>query len=66
MTKSLDKTLEAFRNTEDAIEDIKTKRNIITDKDMIEDYNKILGQLEKASDNLINAIALFQKHEGLL
>lgn len=37
VTKSLDKTLEAFQNVEDAIVDIKTQRNIMTDKAMITD-----------------------------
>jgi imidazoleglycerol phosphate dehydratase HisB len=66
VTKSLDKTLEAFQNIEDAIINIKTQRNIMTDKAKIADYDKILIQLEKASDDLIGAIALFQKHEGSL
>ena len=66
VTKSLDKTLEAFQSVEDAIVDIKTQRNVMTDKAKIADYDKILGQLEKASDDLIGAIALFQKHEGSL
>jgi hypothetical protein len=42
MTKSLDKTLEAFQNVEDAIIDIKTQRNVMTDKNKIADYDKIL------------------------
>jgi len=66
VTKSLDKTLEAFQNVEDAIVDIKTQKNVMTDKTRIADYDKILVQLEKASEDLINAIAIFQKHEGSL
>jgi hypothetical protein len=66
VTKSLDKTLEAFQNVEDAIVDIKTQRNVMTDKTKIADYDKILIQLEKASEDLINAIVIFQKHEGSL
>ncbi len=66
VTKSLDKTLEAFQNVEDAIVDIKTQRNVMTDKTKIADYDKILVQLEKASEDLINAIVIFQKHEGSL
>ncbi|MBI5697361.1 MAG: hypothetical protein HZC29_02445 [Thaumarchaeota archaeon] len=66
MTKPLDKTLEAFQNVEDAIVDIKTQKNVMTDKTKIADYDKILVQLEKASEDLINAIAIFQKHEGSL
>ncbi|MBI5146957.1 MAG: hypothetical protein HZA84_07030 [Thaumarchaeota archaeon] len=66
MTKSLDKTLESFQNVEDAIIDIKTQRNVMTDNTMIADYDKIPVQLEKASEDLINAIVIFQKHEGPL
>lgn len=66
MTKSLDKTLEAFRSLEDAIVDIKTQRNVMTDKIMIADYDKILTHLEKASENIINAIVIFQRYEKSL
>jgi hypothetical protein len=66
VTKSLDKTLEAFQNVEDAIVNIKTQRNVMKDKAKIADYDKILVRLENASDELIGAIALFQKHEGSL
>lgn len=66
MKKPLDKTLEAFQNVEDAIVDIKTQRNVMTDEIMIADYDKILLQLEKASENLINAIVVFQKYEKSL
>ena len=64
--KPIDKTLEAFQNVEDAIIDIKTQRNVMTDKIMIADYGKILVQLEKASENLINAIVIFHRYEGSL
>lgn len=66
MTKSFNDTLKALHDIEVIIEDIKAKRNVMTDKIMIEDYNKILGQLEEASNNLINAVVLFQKYEGSL
>jgi hypothetical protein len=66
MTKSLDRTPEAFQNVEDAIVDIKTQRNVMKGKTKITHYDKILARLEKASDELIGAIALFQKHEGSL
>ena len=66
VTKSLDKTLEAFQNVEDAIIDIKTQRNVMTDKTKIVDYDEILVQLENAAEDLINAIVIFQKHEGSL
>jgi len=38
VTKPRDRTLEAFQNVEDAIADIKTQRNVMTSKSMIEDY----------------------------
>ena len=66
MTKPLDKTLEAFKSIEDAIVDIKTQRNVMTDEIMIADYDKILIHLEKASENLINAIVIFQRYEKSL
>lgn len=66
VVKPLDMTLEAFQNVENAIIDIKTQRNVMTDKIMIADYNKILIQLEKASESLINAIVIFQRYEGSL
>jgi len=66
VTKPLDKTLEAFQNIEDAIIDIKTQRNIMTDTMTIVDYDKILVQLDEASKNLISAIVIFQKYEKSL
>lgn len=66
MTNPLDETLEAFQSIEDAIVDIKTKRNVMTNEIMIADYDKILGHLEKASENLINAIVIFQGYEKSL
>lgn len=66
MTKPLDKALEAFQIVEDAIIDIKVQKNVMTDKTMIADYDKILIQLEKASEDLINAIVIFQRYEGSL
>jgi hypothetical protein len=66
VTKSFNDTLKALHDIEVIIEDIKAKRNVMTNKIMIEDYNKILGQLEEASNNLINAVVLFQKYEGSL
>ena len=66
VTKPLDRTLEAFQNVEDAIIDIKTQKNVMTDKIMVADYDKILVQLEKASESLINAIVIFQRYEKSL
>jgi len=64
--KPLDKTLEAFQNIEDAIADIKTQRNVMIDEITIADYDKILISLEKASENLVNAIVIFQRYEKSL
>lgn len=66
MTKPLDKSLEAFQIVEDAIADIKSQRNVMKNETMIADYDKILSNLEKASENLINAIVIFQRHEKAL
>ncbi|MFY9300114.1 MAG: hypothetical protein WAO91_02860 [Candidatus Nitrosotenuis sp.] len=46
--------------------DIKAQRNVMTDKTKIADYDKILIQLERASEDLIIAIVIFQKHKGSL
>ncbi|WP_148550771.1 hypothetical protein [Candidatus Nitrosotenuis cloacae] len=66
MAKPLDNTLEAFQNIEDAISDIRSQKNVMTNPAMISDYDKILAYLEKASDDLINAIVIFRRHEGSL
>ncbi|MBM3894926.1 MAG: hypothetical protein FJ359_00620 [Thaumarchaeota archaeon] len=66
MIKPLDKTLEAFQNIEDTIADIKTQRNVMIDEITIADYDKILISLEKASENLVNAIVIFQRYEKSL
>ncbi len=66
VAKPLDNTLEAFQNIEDAISDIRSQKNVMTDQTMISDYDEILTYLEKASDDLINAIVIFRKHEGSL
>jgi len=66
VTKPLDKTLEAFQNVEDAIADIKTQKNVMKNEIMIADYDKILVYLEKASEDLINAIVIFQRYEKSL
>ena len=66
MTKPLDKTLEAFQNVEDAVANIKTQKNVMKNEIMIADYDKILVHLEEASENLINAIVIFQRYEKSL
>lgn len=66
VAKPLDNTLEAFQNIEDAISDIRSQKNVMTNQTMISDYDEILTCLEKASDDLINAIVIFRKHEGSL
>lgn len=66
MTKSLDKTLEAIQNLDDAIIEVKTQRNVMTDESMISDYDTILASLETASENLVNAVVIFQRHERSL
>jgi hypothetical protein len=66
LAKSLDYALKPNRNIDDAINQIKVQKNAMTDQQMISDYDEILAKLEKASDEIIHAIVLFQKHEGSL
>lgn len=60
------KPMEPIQSLDDAIVDIKTQRNVMTDESIIADYDKILSFLEVATENLINAIVVFQRHERSL
>ncbi len=59
----LDETLDAIQNIRDAIDTIKTRKTIISEKQTLQDYDKIISYLEDAADNLINAVVIFQKRE---
>ena len=59
----LDKTLEALQNIQDAIDTVKTRKTVISENLVLQDYDKIISYLEDAGSNLVNAIVIFQKHE---
>jgi hypothetical protein len=63
LANPLDKTLEALQNIQDAIDIIKTRKTVISEKRVLQDYDKIISYLEDATDNLINAVVISQKHE---
>ena len=63
MTNPLDKTLEALQNIQDAIDTVKTRKTVISENLVLQDYDKIISYLEDAGSNLVNAIVIFQKHE---
>ncbi len=45
MVNSLDMTLEALQNIQDAIDEIKVRKTITSEKETLEDYNKIIKHL---------------------
>ncbi|MFY9299576.1 MAG: hypothetical protein WAO91_00095 [Candidatus Nitrosotenuis sp.] len=63
MANPLDDTLGALQNIQDAINTVKTRKTVISEKQTLQDYDKILSCLEDAASNLINAIVVFRKHE---
>ena len=63
MANPLDKTLEALQNIQDSIDTVKTRKTVITENLVLQDYDKIISYLEDAGTNLVNAVVIFQKHE---
>ena len=63
MTNPLDVTLEALKNIQDAVDEIKVRKNITSEKEKLQDYDKIIQYLENSASNLLNAVVIFQKHE---
>ena len=63
MANPLDKTLEALQNIQDSIDTVKTRKTVITENLVLQDYDKIISYLEDAGSNLVNAVVIFQKHE---
>ena len=59
-------TLEALQNIQDAIDEIKVRKNITTEKETLQDYNKIIKHLEESMSEMINAVVIFQKFEKAL
>ena len=66
MVKPLDATLEALQNIQDAIDEIKVRKNITSEKQTLQDYDKIIKHLEESISDMINAIVIFQKFEKAL
>jgi len=48
MVNPLDVTLEALQNVQDAIDEIKVRKNIISEKETLQDYDKIIKHLEES------------------
>ncbi len=66
MVNPLDMTLEALQNAQDAIDEIKVRKNITSEKQKIQDYDKIIKHLEDSISNMISAVVIFQKYEKAL
>ncbi len=66
MTNPLDYTLNALENIQDAIDEIKVRKNITTKQELLQDYDEIIIQLEDSASKLINVVVAFQKHEKSL
>ncbi len=59
-------TLEALQNIQDAIDEIKVRKNITSEKQTLQDYDKIIKHLEDSISYLINAVVIFQKYDKTL
>ena len=66
MVNPLDTTLEALQNIQDTIDEIKVRKNITSEKQMLQDYDDIIKHLEESASNMINAVVIFQKYEKAL
>jgi pyruvate-formate lyase len=66
MVNPLDITLEALQNVQDAINEIKVRKNITTEKEKIQDYDKIIKHLEDSISDMLNAVVIFHKYEKAL
>ena len=66
MTNPLDDTLAALQKIQDAIDTVKTKKTITSEKQILQDYDKIISHLEDSASSLINVVVIFWKHEKLL
>ena len=47
MTSPLDYTLNALENIQDAIDEIKVRKNITSEKETLQDYDKVIINLAK-------------------
>lgn len=66
MVNPLDITLEALQNIQDAIDETKVRKNITTEKEKIQDYDKIIKHLEDSISDMLNAVVIFHKYEKAL
>ena len=66
MTNPLDETLEALQKIQDAIDALKIRKNVTPEKQILQDYDKIISYLEDSASKLVNAIVIFQKYERAL
>jgi len=66
MVNPLDTTLEALQSVQDAIDEIKVRKNITSEKQTLQDYDDIIKHLEESASNMINAVVIFQKYEKAL
>ena len=66
MVNPLDITLEALQNVQDAINEIKVRKNITMEKEKLQDYDKIIKHLEDSMSDMLNAVVVFQKYEKAL
>ena len=66
MVNPLDTTLEALQNIQDSIDEIKVRKNITSEKQTLQDYDKIIKHLEDSILDMINAVVIFQKYEKAL
>jgi len=63
MVNPLDSTLEALQNVQDAIDEIKVRKNITPEKEILRDYDRIIKHLEESISDMISAVVVFQKYE---
>jgi len=66
MVNPLDITLEALQYAQDAINEIKVRKNITTEKEKLQDYDNIIKHLEDSISNMLNAVVIFRKYEKAL
>ena len=66
MVNPLDMTLEALQYAQDAINEIKVRKNITTEKEKIQDYDKIIKHLEDSISDMLKAVVIFRKYEKAL
>lgn len=66
MVNPLDLTLEALQYAQDAINEIKVRKNITSEGEKIQDYEKIINHLEDSILDMLNAVVIFRKYETAL